>query len=193
MNKMHITVICVYVEIVIFLLEKHRVPNSDLRDMLSVRGQWHKDNYNIYQCSLSVYHTKLLLHLVVSKYIILEVRETKHFPSSWNWELSLDFLPVDFFAVPLTVVLCGRTGNNSYFSWTLLNLLKQSSSFAFQLLITFASAVPDLLWSFCLVLMFYLFLLNYCRCLLIIHKLQLPFKQATNLWENALNIRRKFH
>jgi len=87
--------------------------------------------------------------------------------------------PVDFFAAPPTAVLCGRKSEISYFSQTLLSLLKQSSSLSFQLLISFASAIPDLLWSFCLMLMFYLFLLNYCRHLLTICKLQLPFKQVT--------------
>jgi len=39
MNKMHITVIFVCMQTVIFLLQKHRVPNSDLRNMFSVQGQ----------------------------------------------------------------------------------------------------------------------------------------------------------
>lgn len=84
--------LCMCVEIITFLQQKQRVPNSDLRDMLSEWGQQHMDNDSIYQCSLSVWRTNFHLHSVVNKYIILEVRETKHFPSSWNSELPLHFL-----------------------------------------------------------------------------------------------------
>lgn len=50
------------------------MPISDLRDM--VWGKQQNDNYNIYQCSLSIYQAKLYLHSVVSKCIILKVRKT---------------------------------------------------------------------------------------------------------------------
>lgn len=97
------------------------------------------------------------------------------------------------FCSPLTAVLCARTGNKPCFLWTLLGILKLPVSLGFQSLITFASAVPDCLWSFSLVLLVYLFLLNYCwlyaNCSCLLNKLQVCSKRHWTSEENFTSSR----
>lgn len=85
-NKMRITGICVCKEFSLYS-KSTRVPNSDFRDRLSAQGQLHRPSM-----FTDGYHGKWHLHSADSEYVRSEVSDTKHFPSSWNWELSLDFL-----------------------------------------------------------------------------------------------------
>lgn len=85
-NKMHITGISVCKEFSLYS-KSTRVPNSDLRDKLSAGGQLQRPSV-----FTDGYHGKWHLHSAHSEYVRSEVSDTKHFPSSWNWELSLDFL-----------------------------------------------------------------------------------------------------
>lgn len=128
---------------VIFILQKHRLPNFNPGEA---------NNYNIYQSSQSTYHTKLHLHSVASRYMLLDKARIFFFffSFSWNWDLGVDILLSPFFAVSLQL-----------FSWAgqeatmLLNILKHLSSLVVQLLIIFASVLPNHLWSSFLLLMFY--------------------------------------
>lgn len=91
---------------VIFILQKHRLPNFNPGEA---------NNYNIYQSSQSTYHTKLHLHSVASRYILLD--KARIFFFFFFIQLKLGFgsrhSPVTFFCSFSTIVLLGRTGGNN--------------------------------------------------------------------------------